>query len=385
MKIGVVTVARSDYGIYRPLLRALEQDSFFDLKIIATGSHLYEEYGYTLRDIETDGFEVAASVDMRGDTELPSGLVASMGREMIGFSKVYEELDLDLVFILGDRFEMAVAALAATPFNLPIAHIHGGEKTVGAIDDALRHAITKLSHIHFVTTKGHAGRVLQMGEESACVHVVGAPSLDSLGELTLLSSSELESSLGIELKERMLLGTFHPVTREFEDTREHIDAFIGALKGREETIVLTAPGADTKAGVIFNSLRDFVSKERNVHLFDSLGTLRYFSLMKEASVMVGNSSSGIIEAASFALPVVNIGSRQEGRERSNNVIDVSCDEEAIREAIERALEMTEPEFENVYGDGRAVPRIVKILKGVAVNGVKVSKEFNDINLEGLKS
>lgn len=378
MRIGFLTVARSDYGHLRPILKAFNDEEAFDVKIIATGAHLSPEFGYTIDEILDDGFEVAERVEIMDTKPTSSGVCRAMGKEMTGLADVFERNEFDLVFIFGDRYEMLAASLAATSFNIRLAHLHGGEKTVGAIDDSLRHAITKLSHIHFVATERYKQRVIQLGEEKENVHVVGTPGLDNLNSLELLGREELESSLGVRLSEQPIMATFHPVTREEGAAATHVGEFIEALGDYGDTIILTYPGADAEADVIAAKLKAFTAKKNNAHLFESLGSIRYFSLMREAAAMVGNSSSGIIEAASFGLPVVNIGARQDGRERSSNVIDVPCEANAIKQGLDRALSSDCSDTVNVYGDGDASTRIRDIVLNMDLASISIAKNFQDL-------
>lgn len=396
--ITAVTVGRSDWGIYRPILNVIRETPGLQLKVIAAGAHLVHQHGGTIAEIQADGFEVDDSVDMLLASDSPEAIAKSMGLGTIGFAQAFQRARPDLLLVLGDRFEMHAAAVAATPFRIPIAHVHGGEVTEGAIDDAYRHAITKYSHLHFVSTAEHARRVVQLGEEPWRVTISGAPALDNLNTLSLMTLSELERLVGIELRRPPLLVTFHPVTLQFESAEEQIQQLIAALErelensrstGRPLPIVITRPNADTRHSRIVERLEDFCAAHADIRLVSSLGTRGYFSMMAIAAAMVGNSSSGIIEAASFRLPVVNIGLRQAGRPRSENVIDVDCDAEAISGALGTAMT---PEFRdglqsltNPYGDGRAAVRIVQRLAGVPVDPSLMIKKFHDLPFELLEN
>lgn len=383
--LGLVTVARSDYGIYLPLLRKIEADAQLQLRLIVSGMHLAPEFGRTIEVIERDGFEIAEKVEMLVASDTPEAIAKSMGLGAIGFAQCYARLRPDLLLVLGDRFEMHAAALCALPFKIPVAHIHGGELTEGAIDDALRHSMTKLSHLHFVSTQEYARRVIQLGEEPWRVTVSGAPSLDNLQAVELLSVAELEEKFELRLDEAPLLVTYHPVTLEHEQTREQAGELLAALNSCERSIIFTAPNADTGGRVVAQMIKEYVAARASAHLVDNLGTQAYFSLMAKSAAMIGNSSSGIIEAASFNLPVVNIGNRQKGRVRGRNVIDVGSRREEIAAGIEKALRA---DFRaslsgtaNPYGDGTAADRIIERLKAVALDHRLLVKRFQDIPSE----
>lgn len=379
MLVGVVTGGRSDYGIYRPLLRVLVDDPFFTLRLYVTGMHLSREFGYTIDTIQAEGFRVDERVEMLLSSDTPEGIAKSMGLGTLGFAQAYARCRPDLLIVLGDRFEMHAAVVAAVPFKIPVAHIHGGEITEGAIDDAFRHSITKMSHLHFVSAEEYARRIQQMGEEPWRITVCGAPSLDNLRTVQLLDRTELEQRLGLSLDVAPLLVTYHPVTLEFERAEWQVNELLAALDDVERPILLTMPNADTSGRIIGQKLRDFAGSRPAVRCMDTLGTQVYFSLMACAAAMVGNSSSGIIEAPSFGLPVVNIGTRQAGRVRGRNVIDVGYARAAIAEGIARALK---PAFReslkgvpNPYGEGRAAGMITERLKEVAVDERLVVKKF----------
>ena len=383
--IGVVTVGRSDYGIYLPLLRRMVAEPDLRLWIFASGTHLSAEFGMTVREIERDGFELRERIDMELVSDTPEGIAHSMGVGMAGFARAYARSRPDVLLVLGDRFDMFAATAAAVPFRMPIAHLHGGELTRGAIDDALRHAMTKMSHLHFTSTEVYARRVMQLGEEPWRVTVSGAPSLDNLRVMELLSKQEIEKLVGMPMDPALLLVTLHPVTLEHEKAGWQAEELLAALEGVNRPVVFTGTNADTGGRAIRRAVDTFVKRHGGARLVENMGTRAYFSMMKHAAVMAGNSSSGIIEAASFGLPVVNIGSRQEGRVRGANVIDVGPERAAIAAGLEKALE---PGFraslcgmKNPYGDGRASKRIVAKLKTVALDDRLMVKRFVDLQTE----
>lgn len=380
--VGVVTVGRSDYGIYLPILRKIHQDPELHLHLVVAGMHLSPEFGHTVKTIEDDGFEIVERVEMLPSSDAPEAIGKSMGLGLIGFSQAYARFRPDILLVLGDRFEMHAAALAALPFKIPVAHIHGGELTEGAIDDALRHSITKLSHLHLVSNEEYGRRVIQMGEESWRVVVCGSPGLDNLHSIRLLSRAELAKRLGLNLDRPPLLVTFHPVTLEYEQTDWQMRELLRALHSVDFSFVFTMPNADTGGRVITRLIKEFVEECPSASLVPNLGTQGYFSMMACAVAMVGNSSSGIVEAPSLELPVVNVGTRQKGRVRAANVIDVGygCDEilSGIKEATAPEFRANLKGLRNPYGDGHAAEAIVKHLKDIVLDNRLLVKHFVDV-------
>ena len=381
--IGVVTVGRSDYGIFVPVLRKIQQENRLRFHLIVAGMHLSPEFGFTVKDIEADGFEIGERVDMVLSSDTPEAISKSMGLGLIGFAQAYARFRPDILLVLGDRFEMHAAALAALPFKIPVAHIHGGEITEGAIDNSLRHSLTKISHLHFVATQQYARRIIQMGEEPWRVIVSGAPSLDNLRSTKLLNPGELAAKYGLRLERPPLLVTFHPVTLEYEQTEAQVSEMLVALASFEMPVVFTAPNADTNSRVVTRMIEEFIRKRPSACLVLNLGTEGYFSMMAFAAAMVGNSSSGIIEAPSFGLPVVNIGTRQQGRIRAKNVLDVGYGRDEIIGGIKKAISL---EFraslqgiKNPYGDGCASEVIVRHLEEIDLDDRLLVKRFVDIS------
>ena len=379
-RIGIVTAARSDYGIYQPILRRMVEEPELEPALFVTGMHLAPEFGLTVRAIEADGYPIAERVDMLLSSDSPIGIAMSMGVGLMGLSQAYARQRPELLVVLGDRFEMHTAALAALPLLIPVAHIHGGEISQGAFDDALRHSMTKLSHLHFVATEEAAQRVRQLGEEPWRVVTCGAPSLDHLAQTPLLSRDELAARHGVRFfGAPPLVATFHPVTLEPGQAADHIRELLAALKMCGQPVIFTSPNADPEGRLIREHIDAFVAHQPQAQWVSTLGTQAYFSLMSVAAAMVGNSSSGLIEAPSFGLPVVNIGTRQEGRTRDRNVIDVGYNRQQIAEGIRRALSAA---FRgqlrglvNPYGDGHASERIVQRLREVALDSRLLKKRF----------
>jgi|TARA_B100001964_G_C14261974_1_gene616169 UDP-hydrolysing UDP-N-acetyl-D-glucosamine 2-epimerase len=383
--IGVVTVARSDYGIYLPLLRKIQTDPDLRLHLIVAGMHLSPEFGLTVAVIEGDGFEIGERVEMLLSSDTPEGIAKSIGLGTIGFAQAYARFQPDILVVLGDRFEMYAAALAALPFKIPLGHIHGGEVTQGAIDDALRHSITKLSHLHFVSAQEYAQRVEQLGEEPWRVVVSGAPSLDNLHSIDLLTPEELETRYGLLLRPPPLLVTFHSVTLEYEQTEWQVSELLAALDASGMPVIFTMPNADTNGRIIQSLIADYSQMHSSAYIVDNLGTCGYFSLMTVCAAVVGNSSSGIIEAPSFGLPVVNIGTRQRGRVRAANVIDVGYSRleilEGIRTTVQTQFRESLQGLVNPYGSGQASDQIVERLKNIHLDERLASKRFYDISRE----
>ena len=380
-KICAITVGRSDWGILRPVVQRIKDDPNLQLHLVVAAAHLLEDHGSTLELISSDGFEVDDQVDMLLAADSPTAIAKSMGLGTIGFADIYRKTSPDMVLLLGDRFEMHAAAVAAIPFKIPLAHIHGGEVSYGAIDDSFRHAITKYSHLHFASTQSHARRIMQLGEEPWRITVSGAPGLDNLRRIRLLKREELEACLEMEFSDRPLLICFHPVTLQHEAPAQQTKEIIAALQDFDCPIVWSRPNADPGNLAIVRLVKDFCRNRPQSTMVHNLGTQVYFSLMHEAAAMVGNSSSGIVEAASFGLPVVNIGLRQAGRERSGNVIDVDCHSTAISTGIQEAIS---DEFrqkvnstENVYGDGEAAQKIVDCLRDTQLDENLLIKRFSD--------
>lgn len=380
--IGVVTVARSDYGLYVPILKKIQSDPNLKLLLYVSGAHFDPRFGNTIKEIEKDGFSIAAKVPIENKGDGPADTVDAMGRITMGFADVFKKQKPDILLVLGDRFDMHAAAIAAIPFHIPLAHIHGGELTYGAIDEFFRHSLTKISTLHFATTEAYAQRIIQMGEEPRRVIVCGAPGIDSALASVLFSKEELEKKYSVDFSQPIILVTFHPVTMEHERTKEYVTNFLSALDDFKDcNIVFTYPNADMGYEIIINEIESYVGTHKNTCIVKNFGHQGHLSMMKYAAVMAGNSSSGIIEAASFKLPVVNIGIRQEGRVRAKNVIDVDCKQADIEAAIKNAMSedfrSSLSDLVNPYGDGKASEKIVKTLADVDLQKLQ-SKRFYDV-------
>jgi GDP/UDP-N,N'-diacetylbacillosamine 2-epimerase (hydrolysing) len=365
VRVGILTSSRADYGIYKPLLKSLWEDSAFELSIIAFGTHLSRFFGYTVNQIEVDGFPVAHRIEslIHGDSEEAVG--TAMGLTTTKFSQVWEQEkhNLDLLFGLGDRYEMFAAVSAAVPFNIPIAHIHGGETTLGAIDNKFRHAITQMADYHFTSTTAYADKVRAMMDDDQNVYNVGALSLDNLQTQKLYSLEEFKEKVGIDLSYPTILITVHPETVNVQNNEAHIQALLAALDEMNYQFLFTMPNADTQGTVIREAIKSFVEQyPQKAVAIENLGTQAYFTAMKHCAFMMGNSSSGIIEAASLGTYVINLGNRQNGRLASHNVQHVSFDKDGIQKAIQEVEKSGSYKGNNIYWNGGAADQIVQALK-----------------------
>lgn len=384
-KICVVTGTRAEYGLLRPVIERISKDDELELYLIATGAHLSPEFGLTYREIEGDGYTIDRKIEMLLSADTPSSIIKSMGVEMIGFADAYAEAAPDIVLLLGDRYEMLVAAIAAMVHRIPIAHIYGGESTEGAIDEAIRHSITKMSMLHFPATERYRRRILQLGEDPERVHCVGALGVENIRSLQLLDREELEKTLDFSLDGRIGVVTYHPVTLEKESVRLQFQNLLNVLQEqRELRIIFTKANADTDGRIINQMIDEFVAhNQKRCKAFISLGQLRYLSVLRYADIVVGNSSSGIVEAPSFGIPTIDIGNRQKGRVCAESVIHCGTEEPEIRQAMEKAFA---PDFrkkakqsKNPYEGGATSEMIVEIIKRHLRQGIDVQKKFYDID------
>ncbi len=373
--VCVITGTRADYGLLKPVMRRIEASSRLRLQLVATTMHTAPQFGLTLRQIEADGFRVDEVVENLLAADTASAVAKSTGLATMMLSDVFRRLQPDVVLLLGDRFEALSAATTALLMHVPIAHIHGGETTEGAVDEQIRHAISKMSSLHFVAAEPFKDRLIRMGESPDRVFVSGAPGLDNLAEINWMDKEELEWELGWRFGEKSALFTYHPETHSVEKTKERIEAILERLEKSDLHVLFTYANAD-EGGQWINRAIDRFCREDPVRFkaVANLGQRRYLSAMRLVDLVIGNSSSGIIEAASLHKPVVNIGDRQKGRLRSGNVID--CDVEELEEAIRKALSESFikacAEVRNRYGDGLAAERIVQVLESV---DLKAEKSF----------
>lgn len=378
-RICVVTGSRAEYGLLYWVLNDIRQDPELNLQLVATGMHLESRFGMTVERIEADGFTVDRRVFIDLSDDTPGGVVRSMGLGLTGMSDAIEALAPDVLLVLGDRFEIMVAAQAAMVHNLPVVHIAGGDTTQGAFDEAIRHSITKMAHVHLTTNADSARRVARMGEDPAHIHVVGSPGLDHLRRAPLMSTAELEAALGARLGSRNVLVTFHPVTLDAGRGMGQFDALLQALDALPREVVkwITRPNADPGNRAFSDTLDRWAEGRDDVHVYTSLGQARYLALMSHVDAVIGNSSSGLYEAPSFRVPTVDVGDRQAGRLAAASVIHAEPTAQAIAIAMERALALDCPNVLNPYGDGRTAGRIIAILKALPGRDVLLRKTFHE--------
>ena len=379
-KIAVVTGTRAEYGILHPVLKVIEARSELELSLVVTGMHLSHEFGYTAREIEADGFRIVSKVDMLLSSDSPESMAKTVGLGIFSMAQTWGQLRPDIIVVFGDRVEALAAAIAGAYMNIPLAHIHGGDAAAGSnIDDSNRYAITKFAHIHFPATRGHAERIIRLGENPWRVHITGSPALDVILNEPLLSGRELARKFALDLSKPLILLIQHSVTTQVDEAPEQMRETLAAILETGYPTVLTYPNSDAGGRKMIEVIREY-EQYPLIKAFKSLPRRDYLSLMRVARVIVGNSSSGIIEAPSFGIPVVNIGIRQMGRERGRNVIDVGHDKKEIIEAMEKATDdkvfLNEArECENPYGDGKAGERIGDILSKIELTPSLIQKKI----------
>lgn len=372
-KICVVTGTRAEYGLLSNLLKLIKSDQQLVLQILTTGMHLSPEFGLTYEQIEADGFKIDEKVEMLLSADTSTSIVKSMGLATIGFADALKRLEPDLLVILGDRFEMLAVAQSALIMGIPIAHIHGGECTFGAYDDAIRHSITKMATWHFTSTETYRKRVIQLGEHPSRVWNVGALGIDNIINLALMNRNEIYSELKLDLDKKLFLVTYHPETN---GDSSGIEVLLDVLKKYDDVnLVFTKSNADNGGRYINKLISNFVANHKNAFLFDSLGQLRYLSTVKYADLVIGNSSSALIEVPYLNTPSINIGNRQAGRERPNSVFDSEAQYEQLEQAINKALKFEGP-YEKIYGDGTASLKIFNVLK--EIDDYNIMKGFYDL-------
>ena len=381
-KVSVITGSRAEYGLLRPLMEKIRDDQELVLQVIVTGSHLSVEFGSTVSEIVKDNFEITASVDILNGDDSSLGIARAMGKGLGEIANSLVESDPDLVLVLGDRYEIFSAVAAALVLGIPVAHLHGGEVTVGAFDDALRHSITKMSHLHFVAAQEYKDRVIQLGENPANVFLVGGLGVDVIKKTKLLEKRMLEQMLAINFEEKSLLITFHPVTLDEISSESQLRELLSVLSELENTtMIFTMPNADTGGRALIRILEEYCDKNPNAYLYSSLGQLMYLSCVALVDGVIGNSSSGIAEVPSFKKPTINIGDRQKGRLLALSIINCEPNRESIRSAL---VEMYSSEFQfnlaqavNPYGEGGATERILSVIREVDLEGIS-KKVFWDL-------
>lgn len=366
MKIGVLTSSRADYSIYQPLIKAIQGDPYFSLEIIAFGTHLSQKHGYTIERIEDDGFDVTHRLHTFPENDSPHAIAESMGKTMTVFSAFWSKFKFDLVFCLGDRYEMFAACASAVPFIIKLAHIHGGEQTLGAIDDAFRHSITHMSSYHFTAAEPYRKRVTDLKGSEANVYNVGSLSIDNLKSINVYSVSEFNLRFGIDLSKPSILITFHPETVSYERNELYATELISALDEiKDFQFVITMPNADTMGNLVRNKLNDFIRRTNNAIGVESLGTVGYISCMKHSSFLLGNTSSGYIEASFFPKYVIDLGDRQKGRIVTPNIYRCPIVKNDILKGVDHFKDVRMPKGIDIYGRGDSSAQIVEILKSLS--------------------
>lgn len=381
-KICVITGTRAEYGLLRWVMQGIKDDSELTLQLIVTGMHLSPEFGLTYHEIEKDGFQINRKVEMLTSSDTPVGIAKSMGLGLIGFADALNELSPDLIVVLGDRFEIFGAVAAALVARIPVAHLHGGETTEGAFDEAIRHSVTKMSHLHFVAAEEYRQRVIQLGEQPERVFVVGGLGVDNIKRLKLLDRAELEASLDFKLGQKNLLITFHPVTLEASTVEDQMAELLAALAELKDTqLIFTMPNADTDGRTLIKMVQQFVAQHPNARAYTSLGQLRYMSCIAHVDGVVGNSSSGLAEVPSFKKGTINIGDRQRGRLSAASVINCEPTRQGIAAALKKLyiedFQASLSQVQNPYGEGGASEQVVKTIKYCALDGIP-KKSFYDL-------
>ena len=380
-KICVITGTRADYGLLRWVIDGLDKSNKLKLQLIVTGMHLSPEHGMTINEIKKDGYKVTKILEMLLSSDTPSGISKSIGLGIIGFADIFRSLKPDLIVVLGDRYEILSACIAAMTARIPIAHLHGGETTEGVIDEAIRHSITKMSHLHFVATNEYKKRVIQLGEDPEHIFQVGGLGIDNIKNLNLLDKKELERALNFKFAEKNLLVTFHPETLQKMKSGVQLDALLTALKTQSDSkIIFTMPNADTESRILASKIRNFCDKSPNTKFFTSLGQLKYLSCLKHVDAVIGNSSSGLIEMPSFKKATINIGERQKGRISAQSVIHCKADQISILGALKKIysskFQDSLLEIKNPYGEGGASKKIINILEKIDLKDLIKKKFFN---------
>lgn len=384
-RIGIMTGTRAEYGLLKSLMQEINKDNDLELYLIVSGMHLSPEFGMTYKEIEEDGFEINAKVEMLLSSDSPAGISKSIGLGVIGFADEFQRADLDMLILLGDRYEALSAAISAMVMRIPIAHLHGGELTEGAIDEGIRHSITKMSYLHFTSTEEYRRRVIQLGENPERVFCVGAIGVENIKKINLMTKEELERSIHFEIDENTVIVTYHPVTLENNTVEEQFLNLLEVLdRNPKIRMIFTKANADTN-GRIVNELIDKYAAQNSERAcaFMSLGQKRYLSALKYCRIVIGNSSSGIIEAPSFGKPIINIGDRQKGRICADSVINCGYTQQEIQQAMETALtekfENKARNCRNPYEKENTAANIISVIKDYLLNDkIKLKKGFYDI-------
>lgn len=383
-KVCVVTGTRAEYGLLKPVIEKIYKSDGLELQLAVTGMHLSSEFGLTYREIEQDNYPITAKIEMLLSSDTPVGITKSMGVALLGFAEYFETYKPDIAVILGDRYEMLAAASAAMIARIPIAHIHGGETTEGAVDEAIRHSITKMSHLHFASAEEYRDRIIQLGEQPATVYNVGALGVENIKSVKLLDKKSLEESLDYEFTDNTIMITYHPVTLETLTAGEQFRNILNVIDKRKElSVIFSKANSDTDGRIINQMIDDFAAENSDrCKAYTSLGQVRYLSTLQFCAAVVGNSSSGIIEAPSFGIPTVNIGDRQKGRVRAESVIDCGNSVQEIEDALKTALshEFKDKlaDIKNPYEKAGTSDMIVQTISDALEKGIDIKKKFYDL-------
>ena len=383
-KVCIVTGSRADYGLLYLLIKEIKVDINLKLQLVVTGMHLSREFGLTYKEIEKH-FNINEKINIQLSSDTSVGISRSMSIAQRSFSKTFNKLKPDIIVVLGDRYEIFSATSAAMIAKIPIAHIHGGEITEGSWDDSIRHCISKMAHLHFTATKEYRNRVIQLGEDPRRVFNVGGMGIENIKRLKLLDKNEFEKSINLKLNKKNILVTFHPATLEYKTVKKQFQELLNAINGLKDTnIIFTKSNSDTDGKIINHMIDDFVNKNSNKSVgFISLGQLKYLSALKYVDVIVGNSSSGILEAPSFKIGTINIGDRQKGRIKAKSVIDCYPDHKSIKNAFikiySKKFQEQLKKVKNPYGDKHASKRIIKVIKKIKLNNI-LKKKFYDLSI-----
>ena len=381
--IAILTATRAEYGLLKPIIIALKETGSYNIKVLVTGAHLSPEFGLTYKEILDDDIQIDKKIDILLSSDTPSAISKSMGLAIMGFADYFADNRPDALMVLGDRYEILAVCLSAMNERIPIIHLYGGDTTEGAVDEAIRHSITKLSYLHLVSNEESRNRVIQLGESPNRVFNVGAISVENALKMPLMAKEELSSSLGMNLEKEYAVVTFHPVTLENANAKEQCMELLKAISMHDElNYIITKANADTNGRIINKLFEEYTKSHDNVMLFDSLGVKRYLSALKYASMVIGNSSSGLSEAPSFHIPTVNIGDRQRGRLKSSSVIDCTPDSSDISNAINKAksnsFKVICNSAENPYGNGNTSSKIVNIINDFVNSKIDLKKVFYNI-------
>ncbi|HAF28029.1 MAG TPA: UDP-N-acetylglucosamine 2-epimerase (hydrolyzing) [Bacteroidales bacterium] len=378
-KICVITGARSEYGLLNRLMKLIQKDNETQLQLVVTNMHLRPEFGNTYLEIEKDGFFIDKKVYMKPKSDTPGEVVFAMSEEMVGLNQSFEDLKPDLLVLFGDRYEMLVAAIVAMMHKIPIAHIGGGNITMGAYDDNIRHAITKLSHLHFPSTIINRDRVIQLGESPDHVYCVGSLGIEVIKHTQLLNKEEIEKSINFKIDKKTVLATYHPATLSNRNIEDDMRDFLTVLEEKKDLrIIFTMPNSDEGNSIIRNQINQFVEKHYKRSIaFSSLGNLKYLSVMKYVAAVVGNSSSGLVEAPLFGIPTLDIGDRQKGRERSTSVIHCKSDKESILKGLNEILDREvgyKKKYSSPYEKENTAENIFNVIKNFPLGNI-IQKQF----------